>query len=431
MIVKFPYGDPAISSASIPDDALMGVIGPKVPDTPAVDVEKLVVEALRSPIASPQLLELASPDSRVVLLVDDISRNTPIDRMLPPVLAELARAGVQESNIKGIIALGTHRPMTQSEIETKCGAANTLRIKFINHAWDNPDELVNLGTTELGFDIQVNRHLAEADLAVGFGHIVPHSDVGFSGGGKIVMPGVSGPETLDRTHWATLSTPPSKMLGWRENPIREAIDEIARRSGMNFIVNTVPVADGTVQEIFCGDVTEAHRQGCECARRNYSVPIPALADIVVVDSSPADIDLRQAIKGVLSGSVAVKPGGVLVLVTPCPEGVAPQFPEYEEIGFRAVADIETLVQQGRISRVSGQTLAVVGQILADGLTVILASPGIKRETAERMGLLYAPSAQAAVDDALALRPDGRLLVLQHGAELLPVVLNEKPAHSQN
>lgn len=421
MRVHFPYDDPSIASADIDDDRLIGVFGPQATPAPAAGVAAMTAEALAAPIASPRLAELAQADSRVVLLVDDISRTTPVDRMLPPVLDELNRAGVPDENIDGVIALGTHRPMTAPEIEAKCGAANTARIRFCNHAWDCPDELVRLGHTELGFDILVNRRVAEADLVVGLGHIVPHADVGFSGGGKIVMPGVCGPETLDQTHWASLATPPDEMLGRRENQIRAAIDEIARRAGMPFIVNSVPRPDGGVQGIFCGEVVDAHRSGCALSRRLYGVPIPERADIVVVDSAPADIDLRQAIKAVLGGAPAAKPDGVMVLVTPCPEGVAPQFPEYERIGFRPLAEIEVLVEQGRLSRVSGQTLAVIGRLLDAGLTVVLASPGIQPDVARHMGFLHAPTAQAAIDRARELRPGGSMMVLHHGSEVLPLI----------
>ena len=111
----------------------------------------------------------------------------------------------------------------------------------------------------------------------------------------------------------------------------------------------------------------------------------------------------------------------IVLVTPCPEGVSPQFPEYEEIGFRPVAEIESLVEQGRTTRVAGQTLACIGRLLADGLTVVLASPGVRPEVARHMGFLHEPSAQAAIDRACALRPNGSLLVVRHGGEALPLV----------
>ena len=421
MRIRFPYHEPAIASARIDDDRLMGVFGPRMPRPPEAGVARLVAEALKAPIESPPLGNLVRPESRIVLLVDDITRTTPIDRMLPPVLDELARAGVPDGSISAVIALGTHRPMTRKEIEAKCGVQNTRRIEFVNHAWQTPSELAHIGRTELGFDILVNRRVVEADLVIGFGHIVPHSNVGFSGGGKIVMPGVSGQVTLDQTHWASVTIPLDELMGRRDNPIRAAIDEIARRAGMRFIVNVVPRPDGLVQQVFCGDVTEAHRRGCELSRQIYGVPIPSRADIVVVDSAPADIDLRQATKGVISGSLAAKRDGVVVLITPCPEGVAPQFPEYEEIGFRPIAQIRSLIEQGRISGVAGETLAGIGQLLAGGLTVVLASPGVKPEVARRMGFLYEPSAQTAIDRARALRPNGTMLVLTHGGEALPVV----------
>ena len=420
MLIRFPYDETAIASARIDERRLIGVFEPKMPEPPEAGVQELVAAALREPIGSKPLADLVRPDWRIVLLVDDNSRTTPIDRMLPPVFEELARGGVPDDNITGLIALGTHRPMTPEEIEAKCGAENVRRIRFVNHAWHDPGQMINIGQTTLGFDIDVNRRVVEADFVIGFGHIVPHATAGFSGGGKIVMPGVSGEVTLAQTHWASMDIPLAQLLGWRDNPIRLAIDEIARRAGMGFIVNSVPRLDGRVQKVFCGDVTEAHRHGCELSGQLYRVSIPERADIVVVDSAPADIDLRQAIKGLIGGALAAKPDGVVVLVTPCPEGVAPQFPEYEQIGFRPITEMESLIERGKISRISGYTLGLIGQLLADGLTVILACPGITRQTTEDMGFFYQPDAQAAIDRACSLRPDGRVLVLSHGAEALPV-----------
>jgi len=421
MDIRFPYEDPAIASAEIDEARLIGVCGPQLPEAPRSDVAEQVAEGLEAPIGSPPLAELVEPSSRVVLLVDDNTRTTPIDRMLTPVLAELNRGGVPDEHVTALIALGTHRPMTDTEIQEKYGADNVARIRFVNHAWHDPAELVDIGRTKLGFEAMVNRHAVEADLVVGLGHIVPHATAGFSGGGKTLMPGISGQRTLDQTHWASLDIPLPKLLGWRDNPIREAIDEIARRAGLTFIVNIVPRPDGLAQGVYCGDVVEAHRIGCEASRELYGVPVPERADIVVIDSAPADIDLRQAIKAVASGVLAAVSDGVLVLVTPCPEGVAPQFPEYEQIGFRPTAEVDALIEEGKVSRVGGYTLACIGEVLAGGLTVILASPGVDPEVARHMGFLSEPTAQTAVDHAIGLRPDGTVLVLRHGSEILPVV----------
>jgi len=421
MRVEFPYDHPAIASAEIPDERLLGVFGPEAPAAPSGSVEQLVAEALRKPIESPPLGELVGARSRVVLLVDDITRSTPVDRMLPPVLDELNRAGVPDQRITGLIALGTHRAMTDEEIELKYGPENTRRIGFVNHAWNDPRELTHIGRTQLGFDMMVNRRVAEADLTIGFGHIVPHDTAGFSGGGKILMPGVSGEVTLSQTHWASLDIPLQKLLGWRDNPVRMAIDEIGRQAGLRFIVNVVPRPDASVQAVFCGDPVAAHRQGCKLASQIYGVRIPARADIVVVDSAPSDIDLRQAIKGIVGGSLAARPDGVVVLVTPCPEGVAPQFPEYEQIGFLSKDEMEPLIQRGKISRIGAYSLVLIGELLRQGLSVVLASPGVQPDVARGMRFDSAPGVQAAIDHACTLRPDGRVLVLHHGSEALPIV----------
>lgn len=199
MEITFPYE--GIGVMEVPEGNLLGVYRPKrVPKGRSIADQ--VSDALAAPIGSPRLGSLVGQGSRVLLLSDDFTRPTPVAEMLPPVLAELMQAGVQQQDVKILLASGTHRPMTDEERLQKLGADVLRGYKVFQHHWQDEEENVRVGETSGGLPIVVNRHLVEADLVVALGHIVPHRVSGFSGGSKIIAPGVSGrPPGNTDMHW--------------------------------------------------------------------------------------------------------------------------------------------------------------------------------------------------------------------------------------
>jgi lactate racemase len=176
---------------------------------------------------------------------------------------------------------------------------------------------------------------------------------------------------------------------------------------------------------FVGDVVEAHREGSQCSRQVYAVRIPARADIVLIDSHSADRDFWQSAKGAYAGTMAVKDGGSLILVSPNPEGVARNHQNLLEIGYRPHAEIVAMVQQGKVSDLIGAAiLADVCQIV-DKTDCIMVSPGVKADQAKRLGFRYARSGQEAL--GMALERQGRnasVAVLRFGGHILPLVDEE-------
>ena len=150
--------------------------------------------------------------------------------------------------------------MTEDEIREKFGDETLRRVPVVNHPYKDPDALVDLGTTKNGGRIRINRAVVEADFKMGIGSIVPHHIPGFAGGAKIIQPGVSGEETTAYTHLLSVRAPRS-YLGVLENPVREELDAMARKVGMNTILNTVLNRHGQVVQAFFGDVAEAFRAG--------------------------------------------------------------------------------------------------------------------------------------------------------------------------
>jgi len=419
--VRITFNYPQIAPFEVEDEGLVGVFAPREP-VERINEAAALERGLTDPIGASPLAQLARGHRRVLILVDDLTRRTPMRLLLPPILAELNAAGIPDHAITALIALGTHRSMTRNEIEHRFGSEVCTRISIHNHAWNNPTMLVNAGHSPFGVPLRVNRLVREADFVIGVGHIVPHSVAGFSGGSKIVVPGIAGEETTAATHWAFVHQDMGRLFGQRDNPIRETMDDVARAVGLDYIINAVQDSRGVLRWVVAGDLVVAHRRGCELCREIYEVPMPGDNDITVVEAAPTDIDLRQSIKGLCAAELVTRPGGAIILVSPCPEGVAPQFPEYLEYGFRNPARLMHLAEAGVIpSKVGAMTMVYVARIL-ERFRGYLVSPGLSREETEQMNFRHAATVQQALAAARAeTGPSPRIAVIRYGGEILPLV----------
>lgn len=207
-----------------------------------------------------------------------------------------------------------------------------------------------------------------------------------SGGATIVQPGVSGAAVTGYTHWRSALFPGGEIFGIAENPVRQEVEQIAREAGLRLIVNLLMDGQRRVIHVVAGEPVAAHRQGAVHSRTVYGVPQPPLADIVVTESYPADYDLWQAAKGIYSAELAVREVGVVILVTPCPHGVAAEHPEVEQIGYKSFAEVKAKVDRKEITDlVAAAHLAHVGRIIRDRAWGIMVSPGIGLETQRSLG----------------------------------------------
>ena len=211
---------------------------------------ELVSAALRAPIGSPTLAELAKAARpggarNALVIVDDISRPTPVHSLLPPLLDELRVGGVPEDGIEFLLALGSRRFMTHLEIEKKIGPEIAARFSVHNHDWKNHSACELIGKTVQGVGVWINRRVPRADLVVGVGRIMPIEVCGFTGSGKIPVPGVCGKLTNDEMHRTRMDMLDRQVIGKRDNPIRASIDALARAAGLDFIVNVVMDGGGT------------------------------------------------------------------------------------------------------------------------------------------------------------------------------------------
>lgn len=385
--------------------------------------DDIISAALEHPYGVKSLADEAKTSKRTLILVDDKSRSTPVRDILSHVLNQLKIAGVKDSSITILVALGTHRSMSTEELIERVGPDVFSRIRTLNHCWDDPNSLQYLGLTAGGIEIWVNKLAVEADFIIGIGHIVPHRVAGYSGGGKIVQPGISGPVTTGKTHWLSAYYSAEAVLGKAENPVRREIEEVARRVGLNFIVNVVQDNGGKTAGVFAGDPIVAHRAGCAFAETIYGVRITQKADIVISEAYPAESELWLATKALQAADIVVKPGGVIILLAECPEGISCSHgPLIEQYGFRPLKKVEELIERGVLKDLNvASYLARVGNVL-EGTRTILVSRGITREQGEKIGFIVCGNPEEALQEALALvPPDPEIAVLHQGSELLPII----------
>ncbi len=412
MRFDFPY--PGMPVLEVPDENLIGVYQPRQTSS-ARPEEEIIKQGLATPIGTGRVSELTREGQRVLILCDDNTRPTPASLIMPHVLDELRRGGVRKRDIQILMAVGTHRPMTYDEMCEKLGQRICEEYQITNHDWRNESSLAYLGTTGSGVEILVNRLVLEADVVLGVGHIVPHGACGFTGGGKIVLPGICGQKSTLQMH--TMSN--VGFRGKAENPVREAIDEAGLKAGMEIIINAVQDATGKLVGLVVGHPIRAHREGVKAAKEIYTVQVASPADIVITDSYPADIDLWQAGKALEAASLVVKKGGVIILVTPCPDGVAPAHPIWLELAGLPEAEVRRMIDDGE-DKVGA--LAALGQARStEQATCIVVSPGITPTEKEKLNLLHADTPQEALEMAFELRGgEAEIIVLRRGGDMLPV-----------
>ena len=388
-----------------------------------MEEQQIILKSIRNPIGCAPLRELVKDKKKILIVTDDNTRSTPLKMILPPLLNELKKGGIAPDRIKILIALGTHRPMTHQEMVCKFGKKVVSHYKIYSHSWNNKSTLTKINSAICGRKIQVNKLAKMSDFIIGIGSILPHATTGFSGGGKIILPGICGKETVEDMHWKALDFAMKDILGVYKNPMRKMVDTAAKKVGLKFIVNTVSDSSDKVVGIVAGDPIKAHKKGTEIARRAFSINISHSADIVIADARPMDIDLRQAIKAVAASDLIVRRNGIIILNARCPEGVSPQFPEFEKYGFYDPDGLKAKVDSGQIKgKLMAYTLIAIGRILKHKAKVILVSKGVSSETALRMGFLWAGSLQEALREARKrIHKRAKVIFLRRACEILPLV----------
>ncbi len=311
--------------------------------------------------------------------------------------------------------------MTEEEIHAKFGDEVVRRVPIKNHDYKDPAAMVDLGTTSNGTRILVNREACQADFKIGIGSIVPHYIPGFAGGAKIVQPGISGEQTTAETHLLSTRAPRS-YLGRRQNPVREELNQIARAIGLNTIVNTVLNRKGEVVGVFCGDTVDAFNAGVDLSSQVYAAEIPEEADIVVASSHPCDLEFWQAHKALYPADLAVKAGGIIILVTPCHEGVSVTHADILAITDKPMSKLQAMVANKELGDEVAASLAIGWAQVKERETVYFVSDGISADEACKLGFVPFGSLPSALAIAFSEKgPQARVTVLTHAPDMLPII----------
>jgi nickel-dependent lactate racemase len=316
MQVELEYGSGKVN-LNLPEKQVMGVYMPAGGESVG-DISEAVKASLRKPIGAKPLDQIVKPADKVVIVVDDVTRDVPNAELLLPVVDELHNAGVTDENITLIAALGLHRKMKQDELDAALGPLKG-KIKTVNH--DCEKNLQTIGKTSLGTEVYLNKTFLEADVKILTGDVEYHQFCGYGGGAKSVFPGLGDGQsiTLSHSRMELEGTGAGRLKG---NPVREEIDEIGRKVGVDFIVNVVINSDKKVCGVFAGDVYKAFVAGVKVCDKIYSVEVPKETDVVIASAGgfPRDIVLYQAQKAVEAARRIVKNGGKIILFAECREG---------------------------------------------------------------------------------------------------------------
>jgi nickel-dependent lactate racemase len=320
--VKLPFEKSEVS-LGLPDRwRVLQTVQP-APCRKLPSVEGSLVDALDHPIGGAvPLRDRHLRERRIVLCVDDISRPTPTAQFFGPLLDYLLAHGAQREKMLIVFGLGVHRDMTGEEARVKLGDTDLRGIPWRNHAFSDEREGKYLGTTSRGTHVSLNRHVAEADLIITVGAIEPHLLLGFSGGCKMLIPGLASARTIGENHMQGVSGEKYNYIGSVESPMRLDLEEGARLLHKEiFIVNTVVNERLEICRFFAGDPIAAHREGARFSQSLAERPVEGQADVVIAASSPMNADLRQSMKCVGNVQESVRPGGLIIALAECRHGI--------------------------------------------------------------------------------------------------------------
>jgi nickel-dependent lactate racemase len=284
--------------------------------------EQAVRDALKHPIGLPPLSTMVKKTDRVVIVISDITRPTPNDKLVPWILDELNHVPFQQITI--INGTGTHRDQTNEEFVKMLGQDVVEQVHVINHHCQAEDELVKVGRSVLGCDVYLNKVYVEADFRIVIGFIEPHFFAGFSGGCKGIMPGIAGLETIMTFHNARIIGDPLSTWGnMINNPLQNMAKEVNEMCKPDFLLNVTLNGGKEITGVFAGELFAAHAEGCEFTKEHAMVQCNQRYDVVITSNSgyPLDQNLYQAVKGMSAAHKIVKQGGAILCTAECSDGL--------------------------------------------------------------------------------------------------------------
>lgn len=418
MKVKLKWGHDAVAF-DIPDRNVIGVLEPEGGE-PVADLWEATWDLLETPTAGEpftDIVERIAP-KKIAIIVNDMTRSTPTQELLPPILKKLDLLDVARESVVIVVATGTHRAMNAEEIEQILGPEIPKAYRVVNHDCDAPD-LVSLGTLSTGNELRICREVAEADMRIAIGEVLLHYYAGFAGGRKSILPGVAARETVMNNH---------KMMTWPGvdigvvggNPLSdEMIEAVERFCPLHFIVNCVSDSRKNIIRVVGGHWKDAWLEGIRTFREKNFATLDRQADVVFVSAGgyPKDINMYQAHKAIHMASRAVRDGGTIVFFAELEEGYGHKtFHEWAQRGYTVDETIDAFEADFRFGAHKLYYLAKVAK-----RATILLYAGVSAEDATKMFCAKVTNPAAVVREmAEKYGPDFTAMVIPQGGIVLPV-----------
>ncbi|MCM3714520.1 nickel-dependent lactate racemase [Alkalihalobacillus oceani] len=312
------YGKQGLT-ITVPDEAT--IVEPK--DIPKLeDDEAAVLSALRNPIGTAPLREMVKETDKVAIVISDITRPTPNEKLVPWLIKELSHVPLE--NFVVINGTGTHRDQTEEEFVQMLGQWVVDNIRIINNHCHDKESLKKVGESRFGCDVYLNKEYVEADFKIVTGFIEPHFFAGFSGGPKGIMPGIAGIETIMTFHNARMIGDPLSTWGnMTNNPVQDMTREVNSFCKPDFMLNVTLNKEKEITNVFAGELYEAHDAGCAYVKEHTMIECPERFDVVITSNSgyPLDQNLYQAVKGMSAAHKIVKKGGTIICASECADGL--------------------------------------------------------------------------------------------------------------
>lgn len=434
MKVQIPYAKNMVE-LEVPESQVVGV---RVPRTmpPASDPDALLRQSIENAFEERGLAAKAGPTARACIAITDRTRSTPNKRIVPMLIDQLNTYGVPDQNITVISSGGMHAPDSREDILRTVGQAVLDRVEAITNDPDNDAVMTPLGTTDMGTPVEVHRRFAEADIKIGVTNVMPCMLAGWSGSGKIVMPGVSSRRSIYHNHKQfvkpLLELRCSSLLGIMppHNPVRADIEQCATVSGLDMVVNTLLNSQRRLVDVFCGEHVAAHRAARDRMLPDVEVSLPQAVDVLIagVGDPALEVSLFQGGSRVCGGvDRTLRPGGTLVMANACWEGIYEGF-EHEEYRdwmrqMPTPVEIGQLVEDGKMGGEKGCVLFTFSWLLHEmKCRIIVVTDGMTADELGEVHLDHASSVQQAADDALSSYAGGASIgIMPYGGLVLPTL----------
>jgi nickel-dependent lactate racemase len=393
---------------------------------PAPSIEKMTLEALSKPKGTTPFKDMVSRAKKIAILVDDLTRPTPVQEILKVLFSLFEKSGFSRKNISIVIALGTHQALNREGLEEKLGNEVLSKYEVIQHnAWHS--DLVPVSLPGDGEVVKINPVVAQADLRLGISSILPHPMAGYGGGPKIVMPGVCNFEYIRDHHTKNVTHPRSVIGLTKGNPFHEGCMRAARAIGLDFSINCVYNRKGEIIRIIAGNLEMAFEEAVEVCFKKLGHHFDEKVDVTITSTYPHTHG-QQIFKGLITPDIVTREGGAVLLLAPI---VVPMPTEFlnsfhvikEKSHNNPVAYIKETLSKGMAflpDKSVDYNMAMTNVFLRPKIRTILVSSAISREEAQIIGLEYAPSIEEGLGLLKKSYPEARVAIFPSGGLIVPI-----------